>query len=103
MQRTHCLGYVQNPFAELPASRARGRLLPSWEGSGGGSVHGECDSCSQNVIHRVILEELDVFPSPGDHFLDALLQADLRLPADILLDGAAVQPVLAVLAESVTG
>src|SRR5439155_13316014 len=76
----------------IAASRARCEL--AWR-----TTH---DSGSQNVIRRVITEEIEVFSAPIDHFLDALFQADLRFPPDVLPDGGAVEPILAVLTQPIT-
>src|ERR1044071_237261 len=97
MQCANGLRNVENPFAKPSTAGPSSRDVKLWIG------HRKCESGSQHIIHRVISEKIDVLAPPFDHLLNAFFQADLGFPPDIFLDGAAVQPILAVLAEPVPG
>src|SRR2546429_6399824 len=97
MQGADRLRYVENPFAKLPTASSGPSKVKFLIG------HTNRVSSLQNVICGIISKHIEILPSPGDHLLDALLQTNLRLPTDILLDCAAIQPVLAILSESITG
>src|SRR5690349_16097534 len=57
----------------------------------------------EHVVGRPILDLVPIFASPIDHVRQPLVPADLRLPADLALDRARVEPVTTVLAETIAG
>src|SRR2546430_1186125 len=97
MQCADRLRDIQNPFAKLPTASSGPSNVKFLIG------HSNRVSSPQNVIRGIILKDIEILPSPNDHLLDTLLQTNLRLPPDILLDCAAIQPVLTILTKSIPG
>src|SRR5690348_11875003 len=58
-------------------------------------------SAAYHVVGRHALELAEILLAPHDHLAEAFLPADLRLPADVALDRARVEPVARVLAEPI--
>src|SRR6266568_4717914 len=59
------------------------------------------DSAAQNIVLRPIFQLAEVLAAPRDHLAEPFFPADLRLPSQVALDGAGVEPIAGILPKSV--
>src|SRR4051812_11571054 len=58
-------------------------------------------SATKDIIGGGPFDLIEIFTPPGDHFIEAFFQADLRLPTYISLYSRGIQPIARILTKPV--
>src|SRR6267378_4446071 len=98
MQRGYFLRNVQDAAAILHTSPARGGNVKPF---GDPFLIGTHISTAHRVGSGPIAQLVEIFSAPLHHLAQPFLPADFWLPADIVLDGARIEPVTGILPEPV--
>src|SRR6266852_9500480 len=59
------------------------------------------DSDAQNIVLRPIFQLAKILAAPRAHLTEPFFPANLRLPSQVALDGAGVEPIAGILPKSV--